>query len=211
MNLYGASGHAKVIVDILEATGKKIDWIVDDNDEVRSLLGYEVKPNEGHYESAIVAIGNCQIRKKIVESLDVKHWEIAIHPSAVVSPRAMVGEGTVIMAGALVNSSAKIGRHNIINTGASVDHDVELGDFVHVAPHATITGSVVVGEGSWIGAGSVIRQGVKIGKNCMIGAGSVVLKNIPDGVTAYGNPCRIAANEQNVSALNAIFEAGGVK
>lgn len=34
-------------------------------------------------------------------------------------------------------------------------------------------------------------QCLNIGKNCMIGAGSVVVKDIPDNVTAYGNPCRV--------------------
>lgn len=208
MILYGASGHAKVIVDILEALGKEIDWIVDDNDEVKGLLGYEVKRNEGCYDAAIVSIGNCQIRKKIVESLEVGKWETAIHPSAIISPHAYIGEGTVIMAGALVNACAKVGKHNIINTGASVDHDVELGDFVHIAPHATVTGNVVIGDGSWIGAGTVIRQGIKIGKNCMIGAGSVVVKDIPDGVTAFGNPCRIKYNSQNMNKFNNL--RGGV-
>jgi acetyltransferase-like isoleucine patch superfamily enzyme len=48
-----------------------------------------------------------------------------------------------------------------------------------------------VGEGTWIGAGAVVIPGIRIGKNCIIGAGSVVVKDIPDGVKAYGNPCKI--------------------
>lgn len=208
MVLYGASGHAKVIVDTLEVIGKKIDWIVDDNDEVKELLGYEVKRNEGRYDAAIVSIGNCQIRKRVVESLDVNSWETAIHPSAVISPHASVGEGTVIMAGALVNSCAIVGKHNIINTGASVDHDVKLGDFVHIAPHATVTGSVVIGDGTWIGAGTVIRQGITIGRNCMIGAGSVVVKDIPDNVTAFGCPCRVMKYDKDMK-INKV-NIGGV-
>lgn len=50
------------------------------------------------------------------------------------------------------------------------------------------------GEGSWIGAGAVINPGVKIGKWTIIGSGSVVCKDIPDGVTACGSPCRIIKN-----------------
>ena len=188
MILYGASGHAKVIIDILEANGQKIDFIVDDNPALTELLGYEVRRNTGEYDEEIISIGSCEIRKKVAESLKVSKYLTSVHPSAVVSPRATIDEGTVVMQGAIVQSCAKIGKHCIVNTGASVDHDCEIGDYVHVAPHATVLGGVKVGEGSWIGAGAVIKQYITIGKNCMIGAGAVVLKDVPDGATVVGVP-----------------------
>lgn len=188
MILYGASGHAKVIIDILEANGQKIDYIVDDNPALTELLGYEVRRNSGEYDEAIISIGSCEIRKKVVDSLIVNRYLTSVHPSAVVSPRATIDDGTVIMQGAIVQSCAKLGKHCIVNTGASVDHDCEIGDFVHVAPHATVLGGVKVGDGSWIGAGAVVKQYITIGKKCMIGAGAVVLKDVPDGVTVVGVP-----------------------
>ena len=191
MILYGASGHSKVIIDILEANGIPIDYIVDDNPNLSSLLGYKVQRNVGQYEEAIVAIGSCEIRKQIVSSIKVGKYEIAVHPSAIISPHAQIGEGSVVMQGAIVQSCAEIGKHCIVNTGASVSHDVKLGDFVHIAPHATITGGVEIGEGTWIGAGAVIKQGVHIGSWTMIGAGSVVVDDIPSGVVAFGNKCRV--------------------
>ena len=50
---------------------------------------------------------------------------------------------------------------------------------------------VHIGENVWIGAGAVIVPGVRIGDNSVIGAGSVVTRDIPPGVVAVGNPCRI--------------------
>lgn len=188
MILYGASGHAKVIIDILEANGEKIDFIVDDNPELTDLLGYEVCRNAGEYDEAIISIGSGEIRKKVAESIKVGRYLTAVHPSAVVSPRATLGDGTVVMQGAIVQSCANVGEHCIVNTGASVDHDCEIGDFVHVAPHATVLGGVKVGEGSWIGAGAVVKQYITIGKNCTIGAGAVVLHDVPDGATVVGVP-----------------------
>lgn len=190
MILYGASGHAKVIIDILEANNIKLDYVVDDNESLDELLGYPVQRNSGRYDTAIISIGACEIRKKISENIQVGRYISAIHPSAIVSPRSSIGEGTVVMQGAIIQSCAVIGKHCIINTGASVGHDVLLENFVHIAPHATITGGVTIGEGTWVGAGTVVKQGVHVGKWCMIGAGSVVVDDIPDGVVAFGNKCK---------------------
>ena len=95
------------------------------------------------------------------------------------------------MQGSILQSCCQTGKHCIVNTGAAIDHECILEDYVHVSPHATLCGNVEVGEGSWIGAGAVINPGVKIGKWTIIGSGSVVCKDIPDGVTACGSPCRI--------------------
>lgn len=192
MILYGASGHCKVIIDILEANGIIIDYIVDDNPELDYLMNYPVKRNTGLYDEAIVSIGANELRKRVVSGIEVGKYLTVRHPSSVVSPRARIGAGSVVMQGAIIQSCAYIGNHCIVNTGASVDHDVKLGDFVHVAPHATVTGGVTVGEGTWIGAGAVVKQGIKIGCWSVIGAGAVVVDDIPDGVVAYGNKCMIA-------------------
>ena len=50
---------------------------------------------------------------------------------------------------------------------------------------------VHIGANVWIGAGAVILPGVTIGENTVIGAGSVVTKDIPAGVVAVDNPCRV--------------------
>lgn len=50
---------------------------------------------------------------------------------------------------------------------------------------------ITIGDNVWIGAGAIVLPGVNIGSNTVIGAGAVVTKDIPDGVVAVGNPCRI--------------------
>ena len=51
--------------------------------------------------------------------------------------------------------------------------------------------AVTIGDDCWIGGGAIILAGVTIGKGSVVGAGSVVTKDIPEGVVAVGNPCRI--------------------
>lgn len=196
MYLYGASGHAMVIMDILKANGISIEGLVDDNPERNDLLGFSVFHGKLDASPLIISIGNNKIRKKIAESYSAE-FGTAVHPSAIVSEYAQIGEGTVVMQGAIIQTCAKVGKHCIINTGASVDHECQIDDYVHISPHATLCGNVHVGEGTWIGAGTTVIQGVKIGKWCMIGAGSVVTKDIPDGVLAVGNRCKIIKKIEN--------------
>ena len=190
MYLFGASGHAKVIIDILKANGEQIDGLVDDNTEVNELSGYPVFHGQTDVSPVIVSIGVNTVRKKVVERLSGDFGR-AVHPQAVISDTVTIDEGTVVMQGAIIQADAIIGKHCIINTGASVDHECVIGDYVHISPHATLCGNVAVGEGTWIGAGTTVIPGVTIGKWCVIGAGSVVTKNIPDNKLASGNRCKI--------------------
>lgn len=197
INLFGASGHAKVVMDVIEAQGDDVGCLYDDNPHCEEIHGVSVfkTTNEIIRGPLIISIGSCRIRKMISERYPVQ-YSTAIHPSAIISDSAVIGEGTVIMPSVVINSDAKLGRHCIINTNSSIDHECQIGDYVHVAPGCAISGDVSIGECSWIGVGSCIQQGINIGKNCLIGAGSVVVKNIPDNVVAYGNPCKII--KQNI-------------
>lgn len=190
MYLYGASGHAKVIIDILTAQGVEVEGLFDDNENIKQLLDFPVFPTKEVKSPLIVSIGDNKTRRRVVEKLKTE-FGTAVHPSAIVSAYSEIGEGSVVMQQAVVQSSCKIGKHCIINTSASVDHDCVVGDFVHISPNATICGGVTIGEGTWIGAGTTVIQGVKIGKWCVIGAGSVVTKDIPDNMLAVGNRCKI--------------------
>jgi len=192
MNLYGASGHAKVIIDILKNSKNSISAIFDDNKSIKQLLGLEVRSTEeiNSNNIFIISIGNNRIRKEISKKLENKFGK-AIHPNSVIDTTVKLEVGTVVMAGAVINSSSKIGKHCIVNTSANIDHDCVLGDFVHISPNATLCGNVIVEEGTHIGAGATIIPGIKIGKWVTVGAGSVIIKDVPDNVTVIGNPGKV--------------------
>ena len=191
MFLYGASGHGKVIRDILEAQGRKVDGFIDDDLSIDELSGLPVLHSAENADEMIVSIGVNLTRKKVVEKLNVKIAEAAIHPSAIISKTVEIGMGSVVMAGTAINADSKIGKHCIINTGATVDHECQIGDYAHIAPGVNLCGKVYVGEGSLIGVGSSVIPCINIGKWCIIGSGSVVVSDIPDGYLAYGNPCKL--------------------
>lgn len=205
MYLYGASGHAKVILDILKACDIKMEGLIDDNPSVNELMGFPVFHHRLDLHPVIVSIGNCATRRKVVEQIaealhatpfDAAVFGTAVHPSAIVSETAHIGVGTVVMQGAIIQTCALIGRHCIVNTGAKIDHECVIGDYVNVDSGVILCNNVTVGDNTWIGAGSTIIQGIHIGNNVIINAGSVVDQDIPDGCTAYGNPCRIRKTQE---------------
>lgn len=89
------------------------------------------------------------------------------------------------------------------------DAPITIGDHVFLGPDCGIYASghpvsvaqrnlgleyakpVTIGDNVWIGGGVRVVPGVRIGSNCVIAAGSVVVKDIPDGVIAGGNPCKV--------------------
>ncbi|TCK84933.1 acetyltransferase [Albibacterium bauzanense] len=193
--LIGASGHAKVIIEILEDLDIKVGGLLDSNPEIKTLLDYKVyeglpvsfNPNE---DKLIISIGNNAIRKRLASSSIHKFISVR-HINTSISKRSTIGEGTVIMAGVSMNSSCNIGNHVIINTNASIDHDCILENYVHISPNAALAGNVQIGEGTHVGIGACIIQGIKIGRWCTIGAGAVIIHDVPDGATVIGNPGRI--------------------
>lgn len=207
MYLYGASGHAKVIMDILVANDIHIDALVDDNAELKELQGIPVIHSAEGCSPFIISIGSNKIRKVIAERLNCEFIS-AIHPSAIISPFANIAEGTVVMQGAIVQTDVKIGKHCIINTAATVDHECLIEDYVHISPNASLCGNVQVGEGSWIGAGATVIPGVKIGKWCVIGAGSVIIKDVPDNVIVTGVPGKFL-NNNDIMVDNQVINGGG--
>lgn len=192
--IYGASGHSKVIIEIIEKAGGSIEGLYDDDPEKKLLFNYEVTNEKSILELAdanwIIGIGDNTIRKKIADN-NLLNYTIAVNISANISRRIKIGNGTVIMPGVSINSSSIIGSHAIINTNASVDHDCIIENFVHVSPNATLCGGVTVGEGTHIGAGAVIIPGITIGKWVQVGAGAVIIHDVPDFATVVGNPGRI--------------------
>ena len=197
--VYGAGGHAHVVIDVLKSQGIAVKGIFDDRPENRHPGHRDVKPGirlagEDRFPfldaPVILCVGRNAERAELVSLLNAKYG-IACHTSAIVASSAVIGEGTVILHGAIIQTNTVIGRHVLVNTAASIDHDNRIGDYAHISPHATLCGHVEVGEGTHIGAGATVIPKVKIGKWSTIGAGTVVLHDIGNHVTAVGNPARI--------------------
>lgn len=194
--IIGASGHGKVVADIVLKNGNEVVGFLDDNPSLgETFAGFPVLgkcmdavkyPNC----SFLIAIGNANVREKLSTALDVQ-WTKAIHPAAVISSIGVeIGEGTVVMANAVINSDAKIGKHCIINTASVVEHDNVIDDYAHISVGAKVAGTVHVGRKTWVGIGASVSNNLTICDDVMIGAGAAVVKDISASGTYVGVPAR---------------------
>jgi len=195
MFLYGAGGHARVIIDIiLSSTDFIIEGVFDDFSSelsINTIPLVNVLPNNNTKNDLIISIGNNKLRKKIAQSQLANYLTVLDRKSIISNFNVHIDVGSVVMANVTVNTNVKIGKHCIINTSASIDHDCKIDDYVHISPGAVLCGGITVGEGSQVGANSVIVQNKSIGKWASIGAGSVIIKNVPDYAIVVGNPGKI--------------------
>jgi UDP-perosamine 4-acetyltransferase len=206
--IWGGGGHGKVVADLVRALGREVVGFVDAD---AAKLGREVEPGGArvvmlqedllgpartkhllpqNIDGLALAIGSNRARFACLAQVADLSMPPLVHPSAVVSPSARLGAGTVVFPGAVINADANVGAAVIVNTGAVVEHDCWTGDGVHLSPRSTLAGRVSVGERSWIGAGATVIQGIRIGADAVVGAGAVIIRDVPDGVTAVGNPGR---------------------
>ncbi|MGW8121950.1 acetyltransferase [Roseivirga echinicomitans] len=192
--LIGASGHAKVVLDILESAGEKVLGLLELNPNMTKIFEYPVF-NEKDFifndkHQFIIAIGDNRRRQVIASKLNVT-FGLAKHQEATISNYSKIGLGSMVMAKAVLNPDSQVGEHCIINTACIVEHDCIIGDFVHVSPGAVVCGGVTIQDGAHIGAGAVVLPGLTIGSWATIGAGAIVTKSVPQGSIVVGNPGRI--------------------
>lgn len=201
----GASGHAKVIVDIIQQENKsKIVGFLDRfQQKGATQFGYPILGSDEDLpelmsafdiSGVVVGIGDnfnrAAVAKRISESIPGISFVAAIHPRASIAHGVSVGEGSVVMAGASINPSCSIGRLCILNTNSSLDHDSVMEDFSSLGPGVSTGGNCQIGQYSAIGIGATLVHNVMIGEHAVIGAGSVVMKSIDSFAVAYGVPAR---------------------
>ena len=193
----GAGGHARSVVDVLERAGHSVvavsgaetggePWHVDVLADDRAA--FELVAARGLH--AVVAIGAGQARSRLVHELLDRGLPVpsVVAATASVSPRSLLGAGTVVLEHAHVGPSTHVGPAVIVNTAAVVEHDCRVGAAAHVAPGAVLLGGAAVGGGTLVGSGARVLPGVSVGAGATIGAGAVVTGHVADGQTVVGVP-----------------------
>ena len=201
--IYGASGFGKEVLPLLreQLDAKDNIYFIDDNSDVKSLNGYGVltlneflaKKADNYFVS--IAIADSEIRELLTNKClnhNIQLFNISAN-NIVVLDNVEIGEGSILCPFVTLTSSIEIGKSFHANLYSYVAHDCVIGDYVTFAPSVKCNGNIKIEDHVYIGTGAIIKQGkpfkpLIIGKGAIIGAGAVVTKNVPAGMTVFGNP-----------------------
>lgn len=198
----GAGGHAQVLVEALRLLGRPILSITDSSSDRlgKSIRGsliegaddlvFEHNPSQIELVNAIGSVSIPKVRKAIYDKFTTRGYRFAtiVHPKAVVSPSANLGQGAQVMAGATVQADVILGANSIVNTSSSIDHGCTIGQHTHVAPGAALSGGVHIGQVCHIGTAASVIQSIEVGAFSFVAAGAVVTKDIPRNACVRGVP-----------------------
>ena len=206
--IYGVGGFAREILPLVRdemknKNGIKIYFVVDEQyiTDRKILNGVEIVSfnqfNEFKDVQKYLAVGFSNTMRRIevfeyCKKNDIKLLNIKAS-NVVVMDNVQIGEGAILCPFVTLTSDITIGKSFQANIYSYVAHDCVIGDFVTFAPAVKCNGNVHIGDNVYIGSGTIIHPGktgkpLKIGRNAVIAAGSVVTKNVPEGMTVFGNP-----------------------
>ena len=204
--VFGAGGHAKVVLEIiLEDPAIEVVGLLDPNEDKwgQRLFGIEILGGDniaaklradgvsGFY-LGLGSTGNLAPRKMVYDraiAVGLKPLSV-VHKSSIISNYASLRPGACVMAGVVVNAGARIGTNVCVNTAAVIEHDCSLGAHSFIGPGVHLGGGVAVGARAFVGIGATVRQAIKLGSGSLVGAGAVVVRNVLPKQVVVGVPAR---------------------
>jgi len=194
--LWGAGAHGRVIHDLAWVCGYRELAFLDENLAAESVCGNLVlRPDDERtrdYTHFVVSLGDNRARARCFEAALRRGLEAAvlIHPSAVISPSAVIGLGTMVLPRVVVGAGVSIGENCILNTACVVEHDSKVSDHVHIAVGAIMGGDVTVEPFVEAGMGAVVLSRLRIGREAVLGAGAVAIRSVGAGSVVAGIPAK---------------------
>lgn len=201
--IYGASGFGKEVMPLLKQQLKVEEtcYFIDDSETIDSLNAYKVLTlkeflnveADEHYVN--IAIANSKTREHLTTLClenGIKIFNIKAN-NVLILDEVYLDEGAILAPFITLTSNIVIGKSFHANIYSYVAHDCVIGDYVTFAPAVKCNGNIVVKDHVYIGTGAIIKQGkatkpLIIGEGAIIAAGAVVTKNVPAGMTVFGNP-----------------------
>ena len=196
--MVGAGGHA---LSLAEFAGENIAGYIA-NEENPDMPGFLFGPDaiaprlveQGklfHMAYVYTGLPIMKKRRQLLEEYEALGAKFAtiVAPSAIITPTAVIGDGSAVMTGAIINR-AKIGKNVIINSGAIIEHDCVIGENSFIGPGAVIGGFTKIGENCFIGLGAKIGNGLTIGDNITVAMGAIVNRNLTEPGIYHGFPLK---------------------
>jgi sugar O-acyltransferase (sialic acid O-acetyltransferase NeuD family) len=209
--IVGAGGHARDVLDVLEAcnarapTWEILGFVVETPwyTPGARVNGYPLLGDFGWIAAnpdvgLVVAVGDPPLRRRLALQAAAAGARFcsAVHPAAVTTPRVTIAEGCVVSAGVIMTNNVRLGPHVHVNIGSTLAHDVAVDAWATVSPGARLSGNVHVGEGAYVGTGATIIEKIHVGPWSTVGAGAAVIRDVPANATAVGCPARVVKQRE---------------
>lgn len=149
---------------------------------------YQIQPDDVF----ICALGDVALKRKVIDKMTKRGAQFysLIHEKAIVSPSAVVGEGTIIQPFVIVDAGVKVGGHCLLQAMSILGHDVSIGDYTRIDCQVMCVGGVQVGSGVTLHTSSVLNHKVVVEDNATVGACSFVIRKVKEGTLVAGNPAK---------------------
>lgn len=136
------------------------------------------------------ALGDAHWRKHYSQIISTKGGQFIsiIHPTALVSLVAQIGEGCSVGPYTTISPNVRIGNQVMIQAYVDIGHDTVISDYSSIESYVFLGGYSFVGELSTMHTKSSIIPHKRIGNNSTVGFGSVVMRNVQDNTHVFGNP-----------------------
>lgn len=165
--ILGAGGYGLAVAEAAQLSGQWQEIIFADDrwPKTQQVGEYKIASNIANVEQlisnniqAIVAVGNNHLREKwqkLLGDLGIRMTSI-IHPQAIVSPTAQIGQGVTVMAGCVISTKTVINDGVILNIGTLLDHDVIIKAFAHLSVGVKVSSGKIIAPYSFLEVGSCI-------------------------------------------------------
>jgi sugar O-acyltransferase (sialic acid O-acetyltransferase NeuD family) len=196
--IFGSGGFAKEVFWLAKQCGREIDAFIDLN-AGGNCCGIKIE-NENYFDKekhrAVVAVGNPQLRAKIITQITSKHggevFDTLVSPYANIMSETTidVGYGSVICANCILTCDIKLGDYSQLNLATTIGHDVKTGLYFTTAPGVHINGNINAGDSVYFGSNATTVEGISICSDVVIGASACVSKDIIESGVYVGIPAK---------------------
>lgn len=156
------------------------------------ILGFEGNYNIQENDVFITAIGDNELRKRIVDVVASRGGEFVtlIHNTSIIHTNAIIGEGCIIQPNTVIGADTIIGNNTYIQNATILGHDVQIGSFCRIDCNVMFVGGTKCDDFVTVHTGSVINHNVVIGNHSVVGACSFVIRKVKSGTKVFGNPAK---------------------
>lgn len=175
--------------------------LIIEKDRGRKVIPYE--EIEQHYTpdevTLLLAVGYSEMndtKEKLFQLYKAKGYKFGtyIHPSAIIAPDVVLGEGNIFFEGTIVQRDVFIGDGNVFFARTTIAHNCKIGNFNSFSG-ASLGGDVTICDKCFIGMGAVIAENVTLENQVFVGANAYVNSNLEVGRAALGEKAKIIDRE----------------